>query len=267
MSILLDALKKSEALRQLGNAPNIHTAVETPDAKLQMHQLWIVLPMLILSAIAIAWLGWQQYREPVLLMSEAGVDDLAAPQVAVSPANAVQTKEPNRGRAKSASLWDLNLRATAITTNSDKKSGIKNKQRTRLKKSFNSYKAEKDTADGKATKPSPATATRSSSTPAAPRPLIEEKPDENLAGRSSRLQPHEPEPISFWEVPQSLRDDMPEFKINVLVYSEKPEDRFLLINGLRLKEHKELSDGVVLDEIRPDGAVFRYRNYRFLVKS
>ena len=201
------------------------------------------------------------------IFNEAGVDDLAAPQVAVSPANAVQTKEPNKGRAKSASLWDSNLRATVKTTNSDKKSRKKTKRRDRLKESFNSYKAEKDTADGKATKPSPATATKSSSTPATPRPLVEENPDENLAERSSRLQPHEPEPISFWEVPQSLRDDMPEFKINVLVYAEKPEDRFLLINGLRLKEHNELSDGVVLDEIRPDGAVFRYRKYSFLVKN
>jgi hypothetical protein len=29
----------------------------------------------------------------------------------------------------------------------------------------------------------------------------------------------------------------------------------------------ELTDGVVLDEIRRDGAVFTYRKYRFLVKG
>ena len=53
----------------------------------------------------------------------------------------------------------------------------------------------------------------------------------------------------------------------MLVYAEKPEDRFLLINGQRLVEKEELTAGVVLEEIRRDGAVFRYRNYRFLVKG
>ena len=56
-------------------------------------------------------------------------------------------------------------------------------------------------------------------------------------------------------------------RINVLVYAENPEDRFLLINGQRLVEKEELADGVVLDEIRRDGAVFLFRNYRFLVKG
>jgi hypothetical protein len=32
-------------------------------------------------------------------------------------------------------------------------------------------------------------------------------------------------------------------------------------------EKEELAPGVILDEIRRDGAVFSYRNYRFLVKG
>jgi len=32
-------------------------------------------------------------------------------------------------------------------------------------------------------------------------------------------------------MPQSLRDSMPPLHITVLVYAEKPSDRFLLING------------------------------------
>ena len=78
---------------------------------------------------------------------------------------------------------------------------------------------------------------------------------------------HAAEPISFWQMPQSLRDGMPEFKISVLVYAENPQDRFLLINGQRLLEKEELDSGVVLDEIQPDRAVFRYRIYKFFVKG
>ena len=60
---------------------------------------------------------------------------------------------------------------------------------------------------------------------------------------------------------------MPELRITVLVYSEKPEERFVLIAGQRLKEKDEAPGGLVLDEIRRDGAVFVYRNYRFLIKG
>ncbi len=74
-------------------------------------------------------------------------------------------------------------------------------------------------------------------------------------------------PISYWELPQGIRDNLPEIKITVLVYAENPDDRFLLSNGQRMVEKDELDGGLVLDEIRKDGAVFLYRNYRFLVKS
>ena len=81
------------------------------------------------------------------------------------------------------------------------------------------------------------------------------------------MKPNQSEPISFWQVPQALRDGLPELRITVLVYAEAPEDRFVLINGQRMVEKEELISGVVLDEIRRDGAVFLYRNYRFLVKG
>jgi general secretion pathway protein B len=60
---------------------------------------------------------------------------------------------------------------------------------------------------------------------------------------------------------------MPEFKISVLVYAESAEDRFILMNGERLLEGDEVEGGVVLEEIRRDGAIFSFRSQRFLVKS
>jgi hypothetical protein len=81
------------------------------------------------------------------------------------------------------------------------------------------------------------------------------------------IEPHISEPISYWELPQAIREGMPEIKITVLVYSVNPGDRFLLANGQRVVEKEELDGGLVLDEIRKEGAVFLYRNYRFLLKG
>jgi general secretion pathway protein B len=68
-------------------------------------------------------------------------------------------------------------------------------------------------------------------------------------------------------LPQGVRDSLPELRISVLVYAEQPQDRFLLVSGQRMVEKDEYEGGVVLDEIRRDGAVFLYRKYRFLVKG
>ncbi len=255
MSILLDALKKSETQRQLGKTPTIHTAVEVPDADRENQPQWIAFSMLALSAVAIAWFGWQQFREPVLTLDEAGVDVVAMPQVEETQASIDEADQGGMARTAAGSPEGVRER------------------REKLSQSFNSYEAETDTATGKEAILSPMTVVKTSSDLATAPPatnqshIEEEAPVTTPATRSSRLQPHEPEPISFWQIPQALRDGLPEFRINVLVYAEKPEDRFLLINGQRLEEKEELTAGVVLDEIRRDGAVFRYRNYRFLVKG
>ena len=243
MSILLDALRKSETQRVLGQTPTIHTETEAPIAERETDQQWIAFSMLALSAVAIAWFGWQQYRQPEDKLDEAGVDVVAMSQVAETPL--VETQVPAEVQQR----------------------------RENLSQSFNSYEAEKtDETDRKVALSSPPIAQETSERVAsqpAPNQLRtdEETKAVTSTGRSLGLQPHQGEPISFWQIPQALRDDLPEFRINVLVYSEKPEDRFLLINGQRLVEKEELISGVVLDEIRRDGAVFRYRNYRFLVKG
>ncbi len=278
MSILLDALKKSETQRLLGKTPTIHTAVEAPDAKREMEHQWIPLSMLALSAVAIAWFGWQQYRQPVDKLDEAGVDVVALPQVAETPV--VETQVPaeiaeggGMNRTPTASLPKAKKDLAGLTILPANSLEEVQQRREKLSQSFNSYEAEKaQETDLKVELSSPAIA-QDSSDPVASQPapnqsrVAEETKAVTSSSRSLGLQPHESEPISFWQIPQALRDGLPEFRINVLVYAEKPEDRFLLINGQRLVEKEELTAGVVLDEIRRDGAVFRYRNYRFLVKG
>jgi general secretion pathway protein B len=87
------------------------------------------------------------------------------------------------------------------------------------------------------------------------------------AGADDQLEPYLAEPISYWQIPQSVRDSMGELHVSVLVYADDPQDRFLLVNGQRLQEQEELSDGLLLLEIQRDRAIFSYRNYRFQLKS
>ena len=295
MSILLDALKKSEAQRQLGKTPTIHSTVEAPAAKWGSKQRWIPLSLLALSAVAIAWFGWQKFHAP------ADVIDGSGTQVAaVSPAeeNRVPAKEPgqkNTGQEQARQETARQEKAKrkkarqearrkarqekadggstdrspveSFTADNKGQAGAAKKSQAnkeKLERSFNSYNAENDPA--KATV-SAKTAAQKTTPAGTARKVTEEAVQATPGESSARVAPHKAEPISFWQMPQSLRDGMPEFKISVLVYAENPQDRFLLINGQRLKEKEELDSGVVLDEIRPDRAVFHYRKYKFYVKG
>ena len=80
-------------------------------------------------------------------------------------------------------------------------------------------------------------------------------------------EPYEPEIISYWQVPEKMREGLPDLRISVLVYAEQPDNRFLLMNGERMKEGQQLPNGLLLEEIRRDRAIFNYRNYRFCLKS
>lgn len=77
--------------------------------------------------------------------------------------------------------------------------------------------------------------------------------------------PPSPPHIDYWDLPDNVRQQLPEFRINVLVYAEEPANRFILMGGFRLAEGDSAQEGLVLEEVLRDGAVFSYRRYRFLV--
>ena len=157
MSILLDALKKSETQRQLGKTPTIHTAVEAPDAKRETEQQWIPLSMLALSAVAIAWFGWQQFLEPV---ETDGVDAAVMPLVEETPVSETQvpaekTEKGGMNRTLPASPPNANKDLAQSTTLPANVSENTRERKEKLSQSFNSYEAEKDTATDTSSRISP----------------------------------------------------------------------------------------------------------------
>ena len=60
-------------------------------------------------------------------------------------------------------------------------------------------------------------------------------------------------------------DGLPALHLDLHVFAEKPQDRFVMINMRRLGEGDSLPGGVQVDAIRPDGVVLTYRGTRFLL--
>lgn len=286
MSILLNALKKSEAQRQVGGPPDIHAPVDVSQDRQPARRRWLPLSLLTVIAAIIAWYGWQQFgplktaavsgpvevtesgpvseqlnqdRKPGVtggpVADEPGVSSNPPSAVVNFPAKNKQEAEDRKQRL-SQSFTEFEAQPKVETTDNipadenDQAEQVSGTDEFSELESSVKAIAQEETLDRSVRPESQRRASRSGSGSSEP------------AERAQEF-----EPISFWQIPQNLRDSMPEIRITVLVYAERPEDRFLLVNGVRLVEKEELEAGVMLDEIRRDGAVFVYRNYRFLVKG
>lgn len=62
-----------------------------------------------------------------------------------------------------------------------------------------------------------------------------------------------------------LPPDAPKLAISGGVYSTNPAQRMLIVNGQVFNEGSEIGPGVTLEQIRPKGAVLKFRNSRYTV--
>ena len=253
MSILLEALKKSEQSRKLGETPTLGTPVEGVSASESPAANLVPGVLILLSAIVMAWFGWQQYIVP------EPVDSTAEPAMASTREEPVPEVSEAEGSSPRTLTENYRAPAESPPASQSADAGSDAAETQKLQQSVEQFVAEQDSAPEVATTEPDITADAEDAMEQAREP---EEPSEDPG-----LAPHIAEPISYWELPQGVRDNLPEIRITVLVYADKPADRFLLSNGQRLVEKDELDSGVVLDEIRRDGAVFTYRKYRFLVKG
>lgn len=256
MSILLEALKKSERARKLGETPSLATPVADDSAAHMAEGSLVPVLLIVLSAVVMAWFGWKQYSrpEPVDTMAEPA---MVSTRTDPSPEAAMPQEPGPRTMTEyfQAQAGDSTRRQSA---DPDSDAG----ERPTPQQSVEQFVAEPGDEPAAT---SPDSAIMADAQAAMQSLAQEQEPEERPADPG--LEPHIAEPISYWELPQGVRDSLPEIKITVLVYAEEPADRFLLSNGQRLVEKEELDSGLVLDEIRRDGAVFTFRKYRFLVKG
>ncbi len=273
MSILLDALKKSEAQRQLGTTPTLHSNMDGGSAETGNGVTWVTAVMLLLAAGIIGWLGWQQFRAPAD-MGQVAQQSVAAPSTAGAVTAAEEQQGGQQDTALDSPVKSFSQAEPAAEPATRRRSSGKNVEelRQKLGTSVKSYSA----ADEPSSSGTPPAQTGPEAVSPASK-LTAAVPAGSAAGPSPETrQPVASDPaseaietntISYWQLPQSIRDRMPEMRITVLVFAENPDDRFVLMNGQRLRENDELEGGVLLEEIQRTQAIFSYRNYRFHVKS
>ena len=70
---------------------------------------------------------------------------------------------------------------------------------------------------------------------------------------------------TIFEVRTNGTVEIPDLHLDIHVFSDAPEDRFVFINMSKHRENSQLSEGPRVEEITPDGVILEYRGTSFLL--
>lgn len=223
MSYILEALRKAEQERQIGQAPRLQAIAAT---ERQRRRIWptLVVIGLLVNAGVMALVFLQPWRE---LLPAPEVAAPMAPAPPPAPEAAVATVMPSPIAPPPALVAEPRI---ALAESVPLKPAAVPRKTT--------------------PKPQPV---------AVPAPV--ETPRVALA--DAPLTPEAPPPLQA--LPDEVRRALPALNLDIHVYSDEPDKRFVLINSKRYQSGDQLREGPLLEAITPDGAVLRFRDQRFVL--
>jgi general secretion pathway protein B len=227
MSFILDALKKSESDRQRQNGPSLFEVKVAPPRRTL--PIW-ALAIALLLGVNVIVVSWMLLRRPTTAQAPAAHASAAVPSPATLAAAA--------GAAPAAG------RAPGVT-------------------------GARDSSPGAGSGHLPAAALAS-------------QPDQRAAQTPEVITPTDASAIEPAAAPSSgaaedLAESLPLYQqvvtsaglpplhLDLHVFAQRPQDRFVMINMHRLGEGDSLPNGVEVETIRPDGVVLSYHGTRFLL--
>jgi len=260
MSYILDALKKSEKERQRGTAPDLLTVQDPVLLEKKKRRVWpyIILAVLIFGTglAAFRLIPWQSRNE------KAGTSNVALQKSEPNPAESLQ---PDVSQTITTKLEIKKQEVPPLTNTTPEKSLrtplalTKKEEKPVVQKAIVQSKMQEEPAVKKAAQPVQTSqpALNPGVPASAPSPVSPDvKPVQN-----------DPAPVpgkiyQSGDLPASVRQNLPAVNMSIFMYSEDPASRMVRINGQTLREGQYISEGLKVEEIKPDGVILNYKNYR-----
>jgi general secretion pathway protein B len=261
MSYILDALKKAEKERQRNATRDLLAGSETFAPLSSKRLIWpyLLVFALLLNAGLFAWLlgPWTAKGPQHVLPSDrkstsSGMSRGIIPPVpanAPRPADAESELVRREGKEPAESPPDLKERSQADASPREVMTGHQAPQRA-------SSPEEAPPAKRKEVRPPASIGLQPPAVEQNSPPQI--KAAHLSAGGGNKV-------YRMNELPQSVLQELPHLSLSLHLYNADPSSRLINVKGKTLREGQELSAGLKLEEIRPDGAVFSFQNYRFEV--
>jgi general secretion pathway protein B len=257
MSYILEALKKAQAERQLGNAPTIHAAQPVPalqpDAAASRRPLFIGLgagALVVVLGAVFLWRAGPAQAPTVQVGQGQGQSPAAVTTAPVTPA-------PMAAAAAPAVSNSLDVQAPPAPP-------------------LPVRPAQPRVADAAVANAAAGAPSRSAATPSAPAVQVRmpmPAPAAPVAAAPARAAapaaaaaPAPEESLPFLQqLPESVRGGIPRVAFGGYMYSANPADRLLLVDKALRHEGEEVAPGLVLEKLLPRAAVMNYRGVRYRV--
>lgn len=275
MSYILKALRKSDAQRRLGQSPDLSSVNTLPESRAQPSRRFPFLLGLGLTAglsLALAW--W--FHAPSLPWP--GGDELEADRLTIAAghpsdqaeaesdseqalvASAPDSRPNAQPQAEAGAAAEVIDRrspaqrpATVVSRPAPQRAiDVPRPASERERIVASAEEAQRLIDEARVTVQPSLAPTPTPATAAAPLPQA--------------WTPERSEFMRQWELPLAVRRDLPSLSLSIHVFSPEPASRFVLINGERRVEGDELGQGAQLVEIRREGALVQFRDFRFLLE-
>lgn len=236
MSYILEALKKAQAERQLGDAPTIHApqpAHAAPARTTARKPLLLGLGAGALVVAAGALLFWRSAPAPAPASVFA-----SAPASAPVPAPAAP---PAKAPPPASTTLDVSAPPAPPPAPAAPAAPVPST--------------------------APAAASAPPAAPAAPRAVPAPAPaPAQPAPRAAASAPAPEDSLPFLQqLPEPLRSEVPRVAFGGYMYSANPADRLLIVDKVLRHEGEEVAPGLVLEKLLPKTAVLNYRGTRYRV--
>ncbi|GGY64925.1 general secretion pathway protein GspB [Pseudoduganella albidiflava] len=241
MSYILEALKKAQAERQLGETPGIHApapvAPAGAGAPLRKPLVAVVAAMAAVIA-GLAVVVWRQAAAPAQPAVPVPAEQPRA--VAVAPAPAPVAPPVTQPVTQPAAVAPAPAPVVAAVP-------------------APAVQARKETA------PTPvAIAQQQPAAVAPPQPAARAEAPPVAATPSKPDEASREEPVlALRDLPEPIRRAIPPVAMSGYMYSPNPADRLVLIDKVLRREGDEVAPGLVLERLEAKGAVFAFRGYRY----
>jgi general secretion pathway protein B len=234
MSYILEALKKAQAERQLGNAPTIHAPppmYAAPDRARGGNRRNLMIGLGLGVLVAAGALLWVRHggEQPVRLAAAPVTVPTPVSAPAPAPAPVPTADVPPAAPAPAPAPAPREAAPVAAKP-----------------------------APAKVAAPAPPVRVAeapASATPAAPEPAsvaaAQPTGEENLR--------------TLQQLPEAVRREIPQVSFGGYIYSPTPGESLLLVDKMLRREGEEVAPGLVLERLMPKAAVMNYRGTRYRV--
>jgi len=237
MSYILEALKKSEQQREIGHVPGISSVHENTAKSVTGNWLWLIVTVLLLNAGLLVLLLWPESEsEPESATLSAPVREQPVQVQQHRPAAAPLVSQPppvEKPVPRVPQTADI-----APLPESPAPDVVKTET---------------------VAKPVVQEAVIAAASPAQPQVVHTPRPPVKAAAPALPVWPQIPTNL-FQQLSGNLR-------LDVHVFSDQPQKRFVLINMKKYKQGEKLQEGPQLDEITLEGAILSFHGQRFRLQA